>query len=161
MQMTQQQIEVYAKDFLKKQYNLELTVPIEINGRLKIVLGRFKNTGAINRRPVKIEMSKQYLIHGKLEDIQSTIRHECIHYALYVTGKPYKDGERLFESELRKFDTNSTKTTSLRLERNVSLYKCSCTTHVKKRALRNGGKYHRCTRCKSSLTYIGKEKRLV
>lgn len=161
MKMTQPQIEKYAKDFLKNQYNLELTVPIEINARLKRVLGRFRNMGANNRKPIKIEMSKQYLIHGKLEDIQSTIRHECTHYALYVTGKPYKDGEKLFESELKKHGTNSTRTTSLKLERNVNVYKCNCTTHTTLRALRNNGMNHTCSSCKSKLTYLGRQKKVV
>ena len=160
MKMTQSQIEKYAKNFLKQAYNLDLVVPIEVNSRLKTTLGRFRYTRT-TKKPVKLEFSKNYIVNGKLEDIQGTIKHECIHYALFMLGKPFNDGQPLFESELVKHGSHSTRTVRLAIERNINLYKCKCGTHTTKRALRNNGRFHTCTKCKQNLVYLGKEKVVI
>lgn len=162
MKMTQRQIETYAREFLRNQYNLEMTVPFLVNPRLITTLGKFVHRidrrDSSNRIPLKLEISKRFLIDGNLEDIKSTIRHECTHYALYMMGKPHKDGHPVFEGELRKHNTGSTRTTRLDVVRNMNVYKCNCKTHTFARALKNDGRYHSCKRCNSRLTYLGKKK---
>lgn len=159
LKMTEAQIEQFAREFLMEAYGMKLNIPININGRLKRVLGRYRYL--LSGEPIAIEISKEYLIRGNLEDIKGTIKHECIHYALHQMGKPHKDGTALFESELRKHDSHSTKTISVKMERNYNLYKCQCTVHKKIRALHSNGMYHRCSKCKETLKFIGKKKLLA
>lgn len=164
LKMDQLQIESYCRKFLMDNYNIELDIPVLINSRLSRRLGQFVsslNTTTGVSKALRIEFSKKYLENGRLEDIISTIKHECIHYALYSLNKPYKDGEPLFESELRKHGSHSTGTTRLQLERNVNVYKCSCQEHVTLKALKNNGAYHTCKVCSSYLKYLGKRKQLV
>lgn len=157
MKMTQMQIEQYARKFLKDNYKMDLNIPITINGRLSRSLGKFVHRAAI-RESVRIEISKKHLMYSPLDDILSTIRHECIHYALFELGKPYRDGDVVFESELRKHGAKSTGTTKLLYERNVNVYRCKCEkAHYTRRALKNNGRNHRCTICKTGLKYEGKK----
>ncbi|WP_395940833.1 SprT-like domain-containing protein [Bacillus sp. FJAT-22090] len=127
-----------------------------INSRLSSTLGVFfynKN----NMRPVKLEFSKKFLQYGKLDDIKKTIKHECIHYALFMKKKPYRDGEEHFESEIIKHNAVSTNKIDFRIERNVRVYQCNCNEYVYLQTITP--KY--CTRCKHNLTYVGRRKQLV
>lgn len=157
MKMTLKEIETYADKFLKEAYGMDLEIPVEINGRLSRFLGRFIYSGTL-KRPIRIEISKKYLINGSLNDILSTIRHECIHYALFCKGLPFRDGEKYFESELKKHDTHSTNTVTYKSKRNVNVYSCECKEeHITLRALSDKGMYHRCRKCKNYLKYEGKK----
>lgn len=160
LKMTESEIEQFAREFLMEAYGMKLNIPININGRLKRVLGRYVHR-ASDGEPLRIEISKNYLMRGNLDDIKGTIKHECIHYALHQQGKPYKDGMALFESELIKHGSHSTRTLRVQVERNYNLYKCQCTVHKKVRALSNNGRYHSCGGCKANLTFIGKKKILA
>ena len=157
--MNEAEITQYAKEFLKKAYNWDLDIPVIINSRLSRALGRYVHSRL--GQPLRIELSKKFLINGNLSDIHSTIKHECIHYVLHQMGKPYRDGMPLFESELAKHGSNSTGTVKLTMERNFNIYKCGCNEHKFKRALSNGGRYHSCKKCKESLVYQGKRKMVV
>lgn len=159
LKMTEVQIEQFARKFLMEAYGMKLNIPITINGRLKRVLGRYRFF--TSGEPIRIEISKEYLIRGNIEDIKGTIKHECIHYALHQQGKPHRDGTATFESELVKHGSHSTKTISVKMERNYNLYKCECTVHKKVRALHSNGAYHTCRGCKANLTFIGKKKMLA
>lgn len=160
LKMTEQEIVEYTRNFLKEWYNMELDIPVKINGRLSSTLGRF-TFNRKERRPLEIEISRKYLIHGKLKDIKSTLRHEATHYYCFVNGLDHRDGSDDFESELRRHNTNSTQTVRLRLERNVNVYECDCATHERIRALSDKGRYHSCNICKANLTYLGKRKAMV
>ena len=160
LKMTEAQIEQFARKFLMEAYGMKLNIPININGRLKRVLGRYVHR-TVDGEPLRMEFSKNYLIRGNLDDIKGTIKHECIHYALHQQGKPYKDGTALFESELIKHGSHSTGTLRIKVERNYNLYKCECTVHKKARALHSNGMFHRCGSCKANLTFIGKKKMLA
>jgi hypothetical protein len=112
----------YARTFLSEAYGMTLDIPLKINGRLKKTLGWFEVRktqfidGSIERKALDIEISAQYVTLAALdgqrgiENLLSTVRHECIHYALFSQGRPYGDGEAEFESELRKHNTGSTNT---------------------------------------------------
>lgn len=49
-----------------------------------------------------------YLLQMSRGKILEWAFHECVHYALYKKGFPYKDGEPYFEEELKKYDLPST-----------------------------------------------------
>ena len=59
------QAKTFANDFLNENFNMQLEIPIEINGRLSSTLGRYmaKRTFFDNIMPVKIELSKLIFTH--------------------------------------------------------------------------------------------------
>lgn len=131
LKMSEQEIYFYTKKFLKDAYGMELAIPVKINGRLKTTLGRFRsrreNTPeGIKRIPLSIEISRNYLINGKLEQIKRTLKHEAIHYALYVQGRNYKDGQKDFENELIKHGSHSTRTVNVKVKQLKVTYECGC-----------------------------------
>lgn len=54
-----EELTIFAEDFLLENYQLTLTIPIEINGRLKRRMGRFHFTR--DGEPVKIDLSKNLI----------------------------------------------------------------------------------------------------
>jgi len=155
MKITQIEIENYCKSFLMESYNLDLTIPIKINSRTTTTLGSFihsKKNGAI-----RLEFSKKFFQNGEIVDIYDTMRHECIHYALYVKEKPFRDGDRYFEDELIKYNTTSTGMTDVRYERNVRVYSCKCDEHIFLATIRPS----KCTKCNSVLEYKERRKQLM
>ena len=158
------QLTGYAKKFLKETYNLELIVPIELNGRMSKTCGWFKHTR--NRvtgegKPVKIEMNRFFVENNDPITVLDVLRHELVHYALYIQKKPHKDGHPTFERELKRLgivsqntiDKYEIKTKPVR----VSRYQCDkCNkTHQTKRALANEGRGYRC-KCGGGLVSLGK-----
>lgn len=103
----------HAKTFLMDKYNLELEIPITFNGRLTLSLGRFKYYPNQNK-PVNIELSKRLINHYDRETALDVLEHELIHYACFMLGKPYRDGDWYFENELKKHGVARTKTFKLK-----------------------------------------------
>lgn len=122
-----------ANNFLKENYDMELTVPIKFNTRLKSVFGRYKYKKLIGEiSPVVIEMSTNFLVHSPREQIIDVLKHELVHYALSVKGKPFADGHPVFENELKRLGVCSTHTYSYVGE--VHKYECSnCKTVFRRR----------------------------
>ena len=156
LQMNQEQIEKYARRFLSTAYKLGLCIPIVINPRLSSTLGQFLYNKT-NNRPVRLEFSKKYLINGNLNDIKKMIKHECIHYAMFIMNKPFNDGDPYFEAELKKHNSISTDIINFPVERNVRVYTCDCREHIYLTTIT--AKY--CTTCNQRLAYIERRKQLV
>lgn len=154
--MNQSEIESYCKSFLKDSYNLELAIPVIINSRLRSTLGQFVHT-IKPLTPLSLEFSKKYLEYADRKDIIKLIKHECIHYSLYMQNKPHRDGDAYFESELIKHDSNATETVTFMTERNVRVYACKCKEHVFLSTITA----KMCTVCKARLTYVCRRKELV
>lgn len=95
----------YATDYLENEYQLELTIPIEINGRLSRSAGRFQSYIQI-RKPVRIEISKKHIILSLMENnfdtVLDTLTHELIHYALFVKNLPHRDNDNYFIQECNR-----------------------------------------------------------
>ncbi|EPC8411117.1 sprT domain-containing protein [Bacillus cereus] len=152
-------LEMVAIKFLKENYDMRLGIPIVLNGRIKRTFGRFIHAphNAKNRVSHRIEMSKNYIEHQTWENVISTLKHELIHYALYELGKPYRDGEELFESELAKHGSHSSGTLIFKGELNV--YKCKGGCGVEYRRVRkypNNAERYTCGLCGSGIYYDGK-----
>lgn len=156
MKMSQQEIEKYCREFLKDNYNLELSIPVKINPRLSSTLGRFVHYDGWGS-PLHLEFSKKFLTSGKDKDIIDVLRHECIHYALYVLKKPFIDGEKYFEDELIKHGVPSTDVINFLTERYVRVYSCKCKEHVFLQTI--AARY--CLKCDSDLVYVGRRKQLA
>lgn len=145
-----------ARKFIFEAYGIKLDVPVEINARLKSVYGKFKYNRQTGK-PVKIEIGKNYIEHQGWETIRETLIHECIHYSLFVLGKPFDDGDDVFEAELRKHGSHSTGTVKYRGK--VVEYgcpKCNAIFRKKKRYPRNGAGYQ-CGTCKVDIKFLGEK----
>lgn len=104
-----------AKYLLRTKFEkeLNLNIPIEINGRLTRTLGAFYHT---NTKALKIGISKKQIIgavaDNNLEPILDTLRHEVVHYAMFTLKKGYNDGDKDFEDALAKIGVSASGATS-------------------------------------------------
>jgi SprT-like protein len=140
------QLKMYANKFLKDNYGMELTVPLELNGRLKTACGRFvyyRNS----RTPKKVELNKVFAQNNEPTVVLDVLRHELVHYALFMQGKPHSDGQPCFENELKRLGVVSQKTIDqYKIASRVQVYGCTrCTNEYQMtRRLKHNGKYHSC-----------------
>ncbi|HFK1435109.1 TPA: SprT-like domain-containing protein [Bacillus cereus] len=151
-------LEMTAIKFLKENYNMKLGIPIILNGKLKRTFGRFRHAPHNQKRfSHSIELSRTFIEHQPWENVLSTLKHELIHYALYELGEPYRDGEKLFESELAKHGSHSSGTVRFRGE--VNVYKCigGCGTEYRRvKKYPNNAEGYECGVCGSAIYYDGK-----
>lgn len=111
-------LEAYSNEFLEKNYNTNLTVPIKISGRLTSTGGYFKGriSGGV-REPIEIQLSERFIasaLHDGqdgLEAILDTLKHELVHYVLFKTGKEFNDGDDEFENELARLNIGASGST--------------------------------------------------
>src|SRR5690625_2183067 len=103
---------MFARHFIQKNYELELTIPIQRNNRLRSTLGRYVYQKRKNK-PLRIELAGFILEYGAKSAIIDVLKHECIHYSLHMLGLPSRDGHPYFESELQKHGVSSTNRTMI------------------------------------------------
>jgi SprT-like protein len=163
--LTQYQLEKYAKKFLKDNYNMELLVPLKINGRLRTACGRFVYTRFKSGKPSVpkvVELNRYFLENNEPDVVLDVLRHELVHYALFMQGKPHRDGHPVFENELKRLGIVSQSTVDKYNIKskpvNIRVYECEDCGYKyrRKRALAHGGKYHRCGSCNGRLIDKGK-----
>jgi SprT-like protein len=158
------QLKAYANKFLKENYNMTLTVPLQLNGRMKRTCGWFKHMKYKDgRREAKcIELNKYFVENNEPTIVLDVLRHELVHYALFMQGRPNSDGHPVFENELRRLGVVSQSTIDkYDIESKpvkIQIYQCAnCNTVYKRqRSLPNGGRNYCCGNCKGSLIDIGK-----
>lgn len=147
------QLETYAKQFLKDEFGLNLDVLIKISNRMSKTLGYFQtgtNRTTGQTRPLNITISGNLIKHYTQEEVLDTLKHECVHYALYMLGKPYRDGQAYFENTLKRLGIGSTRT--IEFKGIVHNYTCtSCNEKFQRKRRFNTSKY-RCGRCKEAQT---------
>lgn len=164
---TQYQLERYAEKFLMDNYGMTLTVPLRLNGRLRTACGRFVYTKYRDGRPSTpkiVELNKYFFENNEPAVVLDVLRHELVHYALFMQGKPHNDGHPTFERELKRLGVVSQKTIDkYEIQSkpvNYNIYECQKCGHEYKRqrALPNGGRNHRCGgSCKGELIHKGKK----
>lgn len=111
MALTLTQLTLIAGDFLLKEYGLALTIPIQRNNRLKRALGAFvynkdRDTGECT--PLYIELAGDLFVYADESVLIDTLKHECVHYAFFTLGRPHRDGQPEFESELKRLGIGAT-----------------------------------------------------
>lgn len=158
----------FAREWLKDTYQMDLEIPLEINARLKTTYGCFRYTivkATGGTKPKAIHLNKFFVENNNLESVVDVLKHELVHYALFMQGKPHSDGDYYFEKELKRLNVVSQETInkkydikSKKIKKTVHLYKCmECDkTHTRGRALSNGGRYHQCI-CGGKLLDRGKQ----
>ncbi|UUV46318.1 SprT family protein [Bacillus phage vB_BanS-Thrax2] len=154
--MTETQLTRYANEFLMKNYGMRLTVPLKLNGRLSKTLGWFIYKKKANK-PVAVHLNKKFVQNNDEDIILNVLRHELVHYALFMQGKPHGDGQTYFENELKRKGIVSQSTINQYTVNSVKqIYKClKCEyMHKRSRKFSNVSRY-KCT-CGGKLEYIGK-----
>lgn len=146
--MNGRELYAIARDFLDKEFNMTLDIPIFISNRMKTTLGYFQHN---KKEPIKIHMSQEFINTHPREHVIDVFKHELVHYALFVQGKPYRDGTECFESTLKRLGISSTKT--YHILGKFHKYTCNCEgkQFLRKRKLKEGSY---CTKCKT-LKYEG------
>lgn len=167
-QITLNELLSYANEFLAENYNMELTVPLVINGRLKRYYGRF--CYQVNRmngeaKELSVELNKTFIIHNSKEDVLNVLRHELIHYACFKMNKPHSDGDRYFENELKKHNTYSqtdVSRTEVKMKcryKKFYTYECNCGKNTTTTNITRG--LYSCRDCGKRLVVIQVEQKLV
>lgn len=144
--MTLQDLEKFANEFLEKEFNMSLDIPITLNGRLTRAMGRFlvmRNRRTNEARAIGIELNKTLYEHNSMDVVLDTLKHELVHYALFSKGLPYSDGDYVFESTLKRLGVTATMTTTFQGKAHV--YECDCGKEFIKRGRRLA--YNRGFRC--------------
>lgn len=112
MNFTERQLNIIAKDMAKRNFDLELNIPININGRKN---GNGLGVFWFNRKlhkSLKIDLSKRMIQYYKPEAVLDTLLHELTHWACFESYKPHNDGDDFFENELARVGASSTRTKS-------------------------------------------------
>lgn len=154
MKITVSDMERFAQDFLDKEFNgIKLDIPIELNGRLKVTMGRFHS---LNGEPIKIDISKMLVEHNGLKEILDVLHHELVHYVLCKTGQPYDDADKEFIDICNRLDIsqNGQVDGHIHYKLKYKVYTCSCNKRFK--SLRKLDRY-RCSKCKGDLIYVKEE----
>ena len=157
------QLRQYAKKWLMDNYNMELIVPLQLNGRMQRTCGWFKHKRAWNM-PTCIELNKFFVENNEPTLVLDVLRHELVHYALYMQKKPYRDGQAMFENELKRLGVVSQSTinkyTIESKPKSMVVYKCimpNCgQEYHRQRKLQGDGAFHKC-RCGGTIRNMGRK----
>ena len=155
--LTQTKLEVLediAKDFLMEEFGIKLDIPIEINGRLSRSLGRFICYPK-RKESVKIELSKNLLEFYDDDEVLDTLRHECVHYALFELRKPYRDNDKYFIDTCNRLSVGLTETTEHKGL--VHVYKCLGCQKEHESVRRFDHTSYRCKTCKQGFEYVSRK----
>lgn len=143
-------LEEVANDFLEEEFGLTLEVPITISNRFTRTLGcvRMQQNRVTGYLSVKeITMSGNLIKYYNHETVIDVLKHECVHYALFHLGKPYRDGDAYFENTLKRLGI--TRTGVIEHKGKAHVYVCKeCDSKVVRERRFNVNIY-RCGRCKT------------
>lgn len=88
------ELRIEANEWLQEKFEISLNIPIKANGRLKRSMGRFRYRISSNE-PINIELAKDALKNG-YDTTWEILKHELVHYALCVQGRPFSDNDEDF-----------------------------------------------------------------
>lgn len=152
--MNTQQLEIYAEDFLRENFNLTLDVPLRISKRMKSKLGVFSIK--YNRNKVlssEIVLSYNFIINNDTEAILDVLYHECVHYALYKKRLPFRDSDPEFINTLERLGISRTR--SYKYKGQAFLYECRKCKYRFSKNMKGYEKRYMCGRCRGRFTYKG------
>lgn len=99
-----------ASELIKKYWNANLHIPVFVNGRLSKTLGTYEFKIVEGKViPLGIQLSKELVQYGSEEFICFVLKHEVCHFVLSQFERPFKDGEDVFEAELKRIQAFSSK----------------------------------------------------
>lgn len=140
----------FANNFLMENFNMQLNIPLKMNGRLTSTMGRYLS-------------KRNYLGNVIPESI------ELVHYALSVQGKNFSDGDYDFEHKLYELNISASGSTPIhkrltkRTLRYYAPYKIYQGDNKEEFFFRSGKSYYRQVTVKNqkygiykgSLTHVG------
>jgi SprT-like protein len=150
-----------ANNFLQKNFNTTLDIPIEYNGRISKSLGRFIFQSTYReRKALRIELAKKLIEYYDDDTIIDVLRHELVHYALFKAGLPHNDGHPVFERKLRELGVNPTNI--IKPQQPLHTVICEGCGKIVYSGTRNTYKNKNLSRyksvcCRASIKYIGVE----
>lgn len=128
--------------FTMENYGVPLNIPVRWDGRLKVTWGlfsvkrlkdsgyykgKFRRRGEFLPETMRISLNRSLLTAKNKDVVVSIAKHEALHFALCVKGKPFLDGEPYFENELRKHGLVSTSVHRNDLKVKQRMYVWICT----------------------------------
>jgi SprT-like protein len=108
-----------------------------------------------------VELNKFFVENNDPATVLDVLRHELVHYALFMQGKPNADGHPVFERELKRLGIVSQTTINKYAIQskpiNMQVYKCDdCGFEFKRRRALPKNKSYRCS-CGGCLSDMGKK----
>lgn len=98
-----------AEYYVRKYWGVELTCPIEfVNRDWKSMSAYFQSNK--KTRECKIVMSHIVNARRPVEDILATLKHELVHWYLWIIGKPHRDDDEEFIRECLRIGASISKT---------------------------------------------------
>ncbi|CAM4196027.1 SprT-like domain-containing protein [Lacicoccus alkaliphilus] len=152
--MNEKELEGHAKAFLRDNFNLSLDIPVRISRRMKSKLGVFTVKyygGTVTGSEIVI--SESFILNNDRTAVLDVLHHECVHYALYRTGQPYRDTDVTFVRTLEKLSISRTRSYKYRGE--AFLYECRKCRYRFSKNMKGYEKRYRCQRCRGKFLYIG------
>lgn len=152
--MDSKTLEMHADAFLQKYFDIPLGIPIRISKRMKSKLGAFQIK--YNRQKVvrsEIVMSYNFMVHNSKETILDVLYHECVHYALYISGHPYRDSDQTFINTLKRLGISRTRTYAYKGQRH--LYECRTCRYQFAKNVKGYEKRYICRKCRGKFIYVG------
>lgn len=107
-----------ANRFLWENYRMVLVVPIEIEDSFVVEEGAYEFT---KKAPRRILIAEFVMMFADDDVIYDVLRHELVHYALHLRGKPFSDGDPYFEAELKRLGVATSGSTMIGI---YHIYEC-------------------------------------
>ena len=149
------ELEKHANEFLKREFNLTLEIPIEINGRLKSVAGTYNysyNQATKKITPQKIQIARFAIDNNSFEDALKILEHELVHYALCIKGEKFSDEDLNFINTCNRLEIPL----SHDLKSEYKIFKCEkCGKTIKEST--DISKRYICKHCGGKFELIGTE----
>lgn len=152
--MNAQQLQNYAEDFLRKNFDLSLDVPLRISKRMKSKLGVFSIK--YNRNEVlssEIVLSYNFIINNDKDAVLDVLYHECVHYALYKKRLPFRDADPEFIHTLERLGISRTR--SYQYKGQSYLYECRKCRYQFSKNMKGYEKRYMCGKCHGKFVYRG------
>src|SRR5699024_2219456 len=97
--------------------------------------------------------SHEFIEHNNEETILDIFYHECVHYALYIQCKPYRDSDSLFISTLERLGISRTRTYAYKGRSHV--YECRRCRYQFSKNVKGYEKRYICRKCRGKFSYVG------
>ncbi len=111
---TEQWLNDLGKRLFKQYWGLDLDIPIIINPRMYRWTARYNynyirnfDGKVIDRVGRNIEFSEFVIENYHTLGLLDLLKHELCHHACVKLNKPFRDGSKFFESELKRIDACS------------------------------------------------------
>ena len=154
-------LEGVAKELLATGFEvpLELGIPIEISKKMLHCRGLFYYKNSKEAKVIRLshELVLGSILDDDFETLLDTLRHEVVHYALFMLGKGFDDGEKDFEEAVDRLGISSNSEDDSKYTHYYILDTYRCNTHpliIKDENHTKSEKIHMCHLCKKRLTRI-------